>query len=213
MNKQIADIRNEYARHTLSKKDVQADPMKQFNIWFEEALQSELPEPTAMTLSTADRTYRATSRIVLMKDIREDGLVFYTNYNSRKGQQLQENPLASLLFFWPELERQIRFEGKVEKLSPETSDAYFASRPRGSKIGAWASDQSSEIPSRTFLEQRSKELENQFDSNSIPRPAHWGGYILKPETVEFWQGRPSRLHDRIQYSLENDKWIIRRLAP
>jgi len=213
MNYDLSHIRREYAQRSLSKKDVYTDPVKQLELWLDEAVHAEAMEPTAMTLSTANKEGRVTSRTVLLKDLNTEGLVFYTNYNSLKGQQLRENPRASALFYWAELERQVRVEGITEKSSTEESDRYFESRPESSRIGAWASDQSAEIPSREYLEQRQSELEEQLRNKKIKRPPHWGGYILQPSRFEFWQGRNSRLHDRIEYFWKEDKWKIRRLAP
>ncbi|MGM0497562.1 MAG: pyridoxamine 5'-phosphate oxidase [Bacteroidota bacterium] len=213
MEYSLSEIRREYARRSLSEKDVKDNPIYQFRQWLEEAIKSQVPDPSAMILSTANKQNRVSSRVVLLKEIQEEGFVFYTNYNSKKASDLKENEQAGLLFFWSELERQIRIEGYVEFLSTEISDKYFASRPEESKIGAWASDQSKIIPSRQYLEERVKKFEDEFKGQEIIRPEHWGGYILKPYTVEFWQGRPNRLHDRIQFTFKANQWIIRRLAP
>jgi pyridoxamine 5'-phosphate oxidase len=209
----IADIRKDYKLQTLLETDVAPDPILQFGKWWDEAIKSDIDEVNAMTLATADKNNIPSARIVLLKGCDENGFVFFTNYQSHKGQQLQQNPHACLVFFWKELERQIRITGTVEKISAAKSDAYFTSRPVGSRIGAWASPQSSVIASRIVIEEKSKELEQQYADKNIPRPPHWGGYIVKPQQIEFWQGRPSRLHDRIQYSLQKDKWVIERLAP
>lgn len=210
----IADIRKEYAMHALSEADVQANPLQQFSIWWNEALQAEIEEVNAVTLATASADGLPTARTVLLKGFDERGFVFYTNYNSQKAAQLEENPRATLLFFWKELERQVRITGLVEKTSAEESDAYYHSRPEGSRLGAWASPQSSTIESREWLEKKVAEMEKAFTSGNLNRPPHWGGYRVKPVIVEFWQGRPSRLHDRIQYSIQTGgNWNIERLAP
>ena len=209
----LAELRNEYARGSLDEKHVEADPIRQFQLWFQQALDAKVPEPNAMTLATVDEQGQPSARIVLVKGADERGFVFFTNYESRKGQDLAINPRASLLFYWIELERQVRIEGTVEKTSAEESDAYFASRPVGSRIGAWASEQSREIASRTMLEEREKAFAERFGANP-PRPPQWGGYRLVPARVEFWQGRPSRLHDRILYTRQADaSWRISRLSP
>lgn len=210
----IADIRKEYAMHALSEADVQANPLQQFSIWWNEALQAEIEEVNAVTLATASTDGLPTARTVLLKGYDERGFVFYTNYNSQKAAQLEENPRATLLFFWKELERQVRITGLVEKTSAEESDAYYHSRPEGSRLGAWASPQSSTIESREWLENKVSEMEKAFTNGNLNRPPHWGGYRVKPVIVEFWQGRPSRLHDRIQYSIQTGgNWKIERLAP
>jgi pyridoxamine 5'-phosphate oxidase len=214
MSTSIADMRKEYSRQSLEVSDVNADPVVQFQRWFDEATRSELPEPNAMHLSTVTREGKAAGRIVLLKGIEDGAFVFYTNYQSRKGQQMKQAPWVSLTFFWAELERQVRIEGSVDKLPAEQSTAYFHSRPRGSQIGAWVSPQSEVIPDRTFLVNRLEELEKQFEGQEVPRPEHWGGYAVRAEMVEFWQGRPNRLHDRIRYSQGAEgQWIIERLAP
>lgn len=214
MEKAIADMRKEYAQQSLSEKDVEADPILQFKKWWDHALASKLNEPNAMILATASKEAVPSARIVLLKDFNENGFVFFTNYDSYKGQQLSENPKACLVFFWEELERQVRITGLVFKLSSTESDEYFNSRPEGSRIGAWASPQSQVIENRNWLEERFKKLSSEMKDGAIQRPPHWGGYLVKPVIVEFWQGRVSRLHDRIQYSLQEDgKWKIERLAP
>ena len=197
---------------SLSEEDVKANPIDQFHIWFDQAQHAELPEPNAMTVASVDANGKPSARVVLIKEVTQDGFVFFTQYESRKGQALTANPHAALLFFWPELERQIRIEGSVTKLSAEESDAYFHSRPLDSRIGAWASPQSQVITSRTQLVTKAAEYALKFALNP-PRPPHWGGFRVKHEVLEFWQGRPSRLHDRIQYVLENGQWKIQRLAP
>lgn len=213
MKYDLSQIRREYAQRVLKKKEVYNNPIRQLELWLDEAVHAEAMESTAMSISTADTEGMVTSRTVLLKELEKEGLVFYTNYNSLKGKQLRENPRTAALFYWPELERQVRVEGITEKLPPKDSDRYFESRPEMSKIGAWASDQSAEIPSRDYLEQRKKDLEKQFRNKKIERPPHWGGYLIRPTRFEFWQGRENRLHDRIEYSLENENWVIRRLAP
>jgi pyridoxamine 5'-phosphate oxidase len=209
----LAELRNDYARGSLDEHHVDADPIRQFQVWFQQALDAQVPEPNAMTLATVDERGQPSARIVLVKGADERGFVFFTNYESRKGHDLATNPRAGLLFYWIELERQVRIEGKVEKTSAHESDAYFTSRPLGSRIGAWASEQSREIAGRTLLEEREKAFTERFGDNP-PRPPHWGGYRLVPARIEFWQGRPSRLHDRILYVRNADaSWQISRLAP
>ncbi len=208
----LADLRKSYMKGSLSEEDVKANPIDQFHVWFDQAQHAELPEPNAMTVASVDANGKPSARVVLIKEVTQDGFVFFTNYESRKGQALTANPNAALLFFWPELERQIRIEGSVTKLSAEESDAYFHSRPLDSRIGAWASPQSQVITSRTQLVTKAAEYALKFALNP-PRPPHWGGFRVKHEVLEFWQGRPSRLHDRIQYVLENGQWKIQRLAP
>ncbi|WP_205500744.1 pyridoxamine 5'-phosphate oxidase [Rufibacter psychrotolerans] len=211
----LADIRINYSLKELSVEAVSADPLQQFETWMQEALASKVDEPTAMTLSTADAQGKPTARIVLLKALEKAGFVFFTNYQSRKGQQLLENPYAALTFFWPALERQVRVEGQVERVPAQASDAYFHSRPRGSQIGAWSSPQSQPIADRSVLENLVQEYSSKFnDLDLIPRPEHWGGYLVKPERIEFWQGRQNRLHDRLLYEKEGDgNWRIQRLAP
>ena len=210
----IAAIRRDYMRESLSEHQVEPDPFRQFDRWWEEAMKAEIDEVNAMTLATVSSDGKPTARIVLLKGYDDYGFVFFTNYESRKGMELLENPNASLLFFWKELERQVRIEGICEKVSEAESDAYFYSRPEGSRIGAWASPQSQVIGSRDVLDANLAELEKRFKDTPVNRPPHWGGYRVKPELMEFWQGRPSRLHDRILYTQENTgEWKIERLAP
>ena len=210
----IREIRKEYIQESLAENEVSPDAIQQFSIWWNEALKSNIEEVNAMTLATASCDGLPSARIVLLKDFDEKGFVFYTNYNSFKGQQLAENPRGCLVFFWKELERQVRITGLITKTSSSESDEYFNVRPEGSRIGAIASPQSQIIPSREWLEKEVAELMKKLASNTIERPSNWGGYRLMPAIIEFWQGRPNRLHDRIQYSLEeNGSWKIERLAP
>lgn len=214
MAKDIAGIRKNYSQKKLSEKKIEANPMKQFAKWWKQAFASGIEEVNAMTLATATRNGFPSARIVLLKGVENNGFVFFTNYSSYKGQQLAENPKACIVFFWKELERQVRITGLVEKIAVVDSEAYFFSRPEGSQIGAIASPQSQVIESRKWLDDRYKQIKKNSKENKIDCPAHWGGYILKPVIFEFWQGRPSRLHDRIQYTLEdNGNWKIERLAP
>lgn len=216
MNESIANIRLNYSKQTLLETDVKSNPIEQFGIWWNEAIKAELSEVNAMTLATASADGVPAARIVLLKNVTPDGFTFYTNYNSFKGQQLAENPKACLVFFWKELERQVRITGLVSKTSEADSNEYFYSRPVGSQIGANISAQSTVIPNRRVLETAYHQMEEGTKNNPtmVTRPEHWGGYIVKPVTVEFWQGRPSRLHDRLQYSLQTDgNWLIERLAP
>lgn len=207
-------IRKDYRLQSLLEKDVDANPIIQFRKWWEEVMNSKIEEPNAMTLATATLDGKPSARIVLLKEIKKEGFVFFTNYNSRKGRQLKENPFASIVFLWKELERQVRAEGKIEKISEQESDNYFSIRPHESRIGAWSSPQSQVISNREVLEKSVREFSDKFKSQNIPRPSHWGGYILRPNLIEFWQGRPGRLHDRLQYTLtENENWKIERLAP
>ena len=215
MTDQIAKIRREYTQEILQESEVATDPWRQFEYWFQEALRAELPEPNAMFLSTVDTDGFPNGRVVLLKGLDEKGFVFYTNYSSKKGQELASNAMASLTFFWQELERQVRVRGRVERVSEAESDEYFASRPRGSQLGAWVSEQSTVIQSREVLEERTQAYEVRFADQNVPRPPHWGGYRVLPFEIEFWQGRPSRLHDRIRYRLDEPTgtWLIERLSP
>ena len=209
----LSELRKEYSLKSLGKKDVNPDPIQQFSSWFEEAKSSISGEPNAMILSTVNTNNRPSSRVVLLKDFNSEGFVFFSNYKSRKGKELCENPFASILFFWGELERQIRIEGSVKKLGEKDSSEYFAVRPRKSQIGALASIQSSVLNCRTELEAKFNQIEQDFEGKEIPRPEHWGGYVVIPEYFEFWQGRQSRLHDRISYSKVQETWAISRLSP
>ncbi len=214
LSSSIADIRKEYKLQTLSEKDIHKDPFGQFEKWWQEAIHSGVEEPNAMTLATASADAMPDARIVLLKGFDNRGFTFFTNYHSAKGQQLLENPRASLVFFWKELERQVRISGLTAISSAAVSDEYFKSRPEGSRIGAWTSPQSETIESREWLEEKEKEYREEWAGRSIERPEYWGGYTLKPVNIEFWQGRPSRLHDRLRYSLQNNgSWKIERLAP
>ncbi|MFA0963785.1 pyridoxamine 5'-phosphate oxidase [Roseivirga sp. BDSF3-8] len=212
-SKDIASIRKEYTRQTLEIATVSNNAIEQFKKWFTQARNADVPEVNAMTLATVSEKGQPAARIVLLKDISEGGFVFYTNYNSQKGKDLTHNPKAALVFFWPELERQVRIEGTVKKVDAETSAEYFHSRPRGSQIGAWVSPQSQPIESREVLEEKNEELQGKYEGMEVPRPAHWGGYRLMPLRIEFWQGRPSRLHDRICYDWHENGWNKTRLAP
>ena len=213
MNKQeLADLRKSYERAELSEDASDANPLKQFELWLQQALDAEIPEPNAMTLATVGPDQRPSTRIVLIKGYDERGIVWFTNYDSRKGHELAANPFAALQFHWIELERVVRIEGRVEKVSAEESDAYFASRPLDSRIGAWASPQSQVISSRAVLVANAARYGAQF-ALKPPRPPHWGGYRLQPDRWEFWQGRKSRLHDRLRYRLDGGQWVRERLAP
>ncbi|MDN7509132.1 pyridoxamine 5'-phosphate oxidase [Burkholderia multivorans] len=211
----LADLSINYSRASLDEADAAPDPFAQFDRWFNEALAAKLPEPNTMTLATVGADGRPSARIVLVKGVDERGFVFFTNYESRKGRDLAAHPYAALLFYWIELERQVRIEGRVEKTSADESDRYFASRPVGSRIGAWASEQSAVIDSRATLEAREKAFSERYGDDP-PRPPHWGGYRVVPDTLEFWQGRPSRLHDRLVYTRDAAAphgWTISRLSP
>ncbi len=209
----INTLRHDFSKQTLDEKDVNSNPILQFEKWFKEAVDSKVNEPNAMTVCTSTTEGKPSARILLLRNFNENGFVFYTNYTSRKGLEIEKNPHAALLFFWPELERQVRIEGVLEKQSKEDSDLYFNTRPKGSKLGAWSSPQSKIIDNRKVLDDNYKVFSEKFSDETVPRPDFWGGYILKPESIEFWQGRPSRMHDRILYLKENNNWKINRLAP
>ena len=207
-------LRVEYRQRSLSEGEVDPDPIRQFILWLNEAIAAQLPEPNAMTLATSTRDGIPSARMVLLKQVDERGFAFFTNYLSRKGRELEQNPVAALVFYWPELERQVRIEGQVGRTSDEESDTYFNSRPAESRIGSAASVQSQPIPSRQWLEERASRLWQEHPQGDVPRPPQWGGYRLHPQRIEFWQGRPSRLHDRIEYLLNaRAAWEIRRLSP
>jgi pyridoxamine 5'-phosphate oxidase len=209
----LAELRKEYSLAGLAEKDLARDPFRQFEKWFQEAEAAKIPEPNAMILATATRDGRPSARTILLKAIDGRGFVFYSNYESRKGRELDGNARATLVFPWFALERQVIVEGPVTKVAREESDAYFHSRPRASQLGAWASPQSAIIPGRKVLEDALKELEAKYAGREVPTPPNWGGWRLAPETVEFWQGRRSRLHDRLRYRREKDGWAVERLAP
>lgn len=209
----LANSRKDYTLKTLEIESVQDNPLAQFKIWFEEALAAKALEANAMHLSTVEADGKPSARIVLLKELDEQGFVFFTNYKSRKGKALEENPFVALTFFWPELERQVRVEGKVQKVSIEESATYFHSRPRGSQLGAWASPQSQEIENRAVLEENLEKIEQQFTGQEIDLPTFWGGYVVIPTYIEFWQGRSNRLHDRIVFVKEGNNWVKKRLAP
>lgn len=212
--KRLGELRHEYKRASLDESDARENPIEQFQHWFDETLAAELHEPNAMTIATATREGRPSVRVVLLKGFDERGFVFHTNYQGRKGSELEDNPLCALLFYWGELERQVRIEGTATRVSVEESDEYFKSRPRGGHIGAWASEQSRPITDRAALEKRVGELEEQYQGQEIPRPQFWGGYRVEPESMEFWQGRENRLHDRLLYSVSGGgRWEMKRLQP
>ena len=213
MDEALARMRREYEARALSKADLLADPLEQFTRWFDEARTAPLLEPNAMTLATVDAAGQPAARTVLLKGIDRRGLTFYTNLDSRKARELAANPKAALLFWWPPHARQVRFEGAIEPVGAAEADAYFATRPRGSQIGAWASAQSSVIADRAALEASEQEIAERFAGGTVPRPPFWGGYRLLPERVEFWQGRTNRLHDRLRYTRRGDRWDLERLAP
>lgn len=209
----VGSLRKEYTRSGLEDAGANPDPFVQFREWFENAVAAGLPEPNAMTLATATVDGRPSARVVLLKGYDERGFEFYTNYGGRKARDLESNPACAILFYWGELERQVRVEGRAERLPDEESDEYFASRPRGSRLGAWASRQSQPVEHRSVLEERVRALEAEYEGREIPRPPFWGGYRVEPESFEFWQGRESRLHDRISYRRENGTWGLERLQP
>ena len=214
MNSSIADLRKEYSSQSLLETDIEPNPFDQFEKWWTQAVNSQINEPNAMTVATASGDGMPAARIILLKGFDKNGFVFFTNYKSYKAMHLEENPRACLVFFWKELERQVRITGLVERVSEKENDDYFYSRPKGSQIGAWASPQSQVIENRDWLDQHYLQLTEEFKRKELKRPPHWGGYRVTPVIIEFWQGRPSRLHDRIQYSLEEEgNWKIERLSP
>lgn len=213
MRKELEKLQKDYQDREINKKDLPDDPVGLTRQWMDEALKKDLPEPNAMAISTVNNEKRTSIRTVLLKELNSGGLVFYTNYNSRKAKDLEENPFISALLFWPDLERQLRIEGFAEKTKPEESDEYFSGRPRASQIGAWASPQSEIIKSREELEKHYLQIEEKYQGKDIPRPPHWGGYRIKPAYFEFWQGRPGRMNDRIVYIRESQRWRKERLAP
>lgn len=209
----LRDIRTNYQKSELSAQTINKNPFDQLLIWLNEAIANQLPEPTAMVLSTIDLSGNPESRVVLLKELNTEGLIFFTNYQSKKGQQLSQNPNVSVVFFWSETERQVRIKGYVEKIPEKDSFDYFLSRPRDSQIGAWASPQSQVIQSRENLENSFAQYQTYFQNHQLEKPPHWGGFCIHPEYFEFWQGRSNRLHDRIEFKKQNKNWIIRRLAP
>jgi pyridoxamine 5'-phosphate oxidase len=213
MKTNIANIRKEYTMNVFDEASVLPDPILQFEEWLQDAIKAKIPEPNAMTLATSSFDGKPSARVLLLKAIGEQGFSFFTNYESRKAKNLLQNPYGALVFYWAELERQVRIEGKIVRATEKESDIYFRTRPEGSKIGAWASPQSHVIPSRRYLEDLMEDFKEEFNGKTIKRPPNWGGYNLEPTLIEFWQGRKNRLHDRIQYRFENGVWVIERLAP
>ena len=214
MDTSVSDLRKDYTLQGLREADASTNPFKQFQEWFDQALAAQLPEPNAMTLATATEDGLPSARMVLLKNFDERGFVFYTNYKSHKGQELARNSQVALVFWWAELERQVRIEGHALKVSDRESDEYFYSRPLSSRLGAWASDQSQVISDREVLELQLQQLKTEYENKDVPRPPHWGGFRVIPTVIEFWQGRPSRLHDRLNYRRVDDRtWLIERLSP
>ena len=214
MNKPISDLRQDYTKSELTESNIQPNPINQFVDWFEAARHSGVLEPNAMTLSTIDENGHPKSRIVLLKEVENETFVFYTNYESAKGNHIKNHPVVALTFWWDKMERQVNISGSIEKVTREQAEKYFHSRPVGSQIGAWVSHQSSIVPNREFLENKLTDLTKQFEGKTVPLPDYWGGYRVIPATIEFWQGRTNRLHDRIRYTkIKNDEWKIERLSP
>ena len=213
MKKNIGSIRKDYTLQQLNEQEADENPFKQFQKWWDQAVESEIDEVNAMTLATVNKEGKPSARIVLLKDFNDKGFVFFTNYHSKKGTDIESNPFGCLVFFWKELERQIRIEGQIQKVDEEESTQYFLSRPIYSQIGAWASNQSAVVESRDVLENSFTQYQSTFAHKAITRPDHWGGYRLVPDNIEFWQGRSNRMHDRIQYTKKNDSWTKVRLAP
>lgn len=209
----IHHLRTDYISRALSETDVDSNPILQLEQWLSEAIEAEVLEANAMMVATVDGSGQPSARVVLLRELTQSGLAFYTNYESRKGQDLLNNPKVSATFFWPELERQVRIEGECFRMTEEESDAYFSSRPAGSRLGAWASPQSQELPNRASLDDRYSEIEKKFQGKEITRPPFWGGYRIAPHHIEFWQGRASRLHDRIRFQRDQEGWTVSRLAP
>ena len=210
----LSDLRREYTLAGLKESDADSNPFKQFDKWFQQALAAGLPEPNAMTLATATLDGKPSARVVLLKGFDEHGFVFFTNYESQKGRELLANPQAALVCYWIELERQVRISGRVNRVSAQESEEYFQSRPLGSQLGAWASQQSEVVGGRKTLEERLEQLTREYQTKPVPLPPYWGGYRVAPEAIEFWQGRPNRLHDRLRYTLQsNGQWLIERLSP
>lgn len=210
---ELAALRREYAGEPLNDRSVHEDPIEQFLAWFDQALEAEPMDPNAMTLSTATPDGHPSSRVVLLKGVDKEGFRFYTNYRSRKGRELEENPRAALCIYWPAMSRQVRIEGEVKKLDRKASEDYFQQRPRPSRIAAWASEQSHAVDSREELEERFREYQDKFEGGEVPLPDFWGGYLLRPVAIEFWQGREERMHDRLVYRRKGERWEIGRLAP
>jgi pyridoxamine 5'-phosphate oxidase len=209
----LRDIRTNYQKFELNEETVNNDPILQLTTWLNDAIENQKADPTAMVLSTIDREGNPESRVVLLKELKAEGLIFFTNYDSKKGQQITINPHVSVVFFWPELERQVRIKGKAEKISEADSESYFLSRPLDSQLGTWASPQSQVIESRQVLDNNYAHFKQHFENQKIAKPPHWGGFLIRPVYFEFWQGRSNRLHDRLEYVPAEDSWQIRRLAP
>ncbi|MBI5865051.1 MAG: pyridoxamine 5'-phosphate oxidase [Planctomycetes bacterium] len=212
MDRPVSEIRKEYSLQALNEREAETDPLRQFDLWFDEAVKS-CAEPNAMSLATVDASGQPSVRVMLLKGYDQRGFLFYSDYRSSKAVELEANPRAALCFWWVELERQVRVSGRVERINSRESDAYFATRPRASQLGAWATDQSKPLPGREPLEQRLREVEARYAGKTVPRPPNWGGFRLAPDSIEFWQGRPQRLHDRLLYQRTEGGWRISRLSP